>query len=395
MGPMAETADVVVIGGGSTGTSIAWRLAEMGAGRVVLLERRGLAAEATGVTAGIVRTHYTHEMLARMALRARHVFENFDEEVGGDAGFRQTGFLALLGPEDVDTVAANVAMHRDLGINTYILSPQEIQEVESRLALFGIGAAAWEPESGYADPVRTTISFANAARRCGAELRIGVRVERVDTDDGGVAGVETNAGYISTPAVVVANGFSSRALLAPLGIDLPLTPIRHAVALIQRADHFGKPHPIISDRVLGSYYRPREDGHTMVGKTAPHDGEEDPDVEANPAASPNELEVLATRYRQRFPNQGAPAVNAAISGLYDCSPDLQPLLGPVPDVKGLHLAVGLSGHGFKLSPIFSQMLAEHVLTGASKQFDITLFNPARFIQNRRFVPQHAYSVSTL
>ena len=179
---MAETADVVVVGGGSTGTSIAWQLAKMGAGRVVLLERRGLAAQATGVTAGIVRTHYTHETLARMALRARHVFENFDDVVGGDAGFRQTGFLALLGPDDVETVAANVAMHRDLGINTHILSPDEIRAVEPRLALFGIGAAAWEPESGYADPVRTTLSFADAARRHGAELRIGVGADSLEAD---------------------------------------------------------------------------------------------------------------------------------------------------------------------------------------------------------------------
>ena len=392
---MGETADVVVVGGGSTGTSIAWRLAQMGAGRVVLLERRGLAAQATGVTAGIVRTHYTHETLARMALRARRFFENFGDETGGDAGFRRAGFLALLGPDDVETVAANVAMHRDLGINAFILSPDEIREIEPRLALFGIGAAAWEPESGYADPVRATLSFADAARQCGAELRVGVGAESIDTDGSSVTGVATNAGYISTPAVVVANGFSSRALLAPLGIDLPLTPIRHAVALMQRAAHFGKPHPIISDRVQGSYYRPRDDGQTMVGKTAPYDGEEDPDADAWPAPSPDILHTLAARYRRRFPNQGAPAVNSATSGLYDCAPDLQPLLGPAPDVAGLHLAVGLSGHGFKLSPIFSQMLAEQMLTGRSSQFDITLFSPARFIQERRIVPQHAYSVSTL
>ena len=392
---MTETADVVVIGGGSTGTSIAWQLAKLGAGRVVLLERRGLAAQATGVTAGIVRTHYTHETLARMALRARQVFENFDDEVGGDAGFRQAGFLALLGPDDVDTVAANVAMHRDLGINAFILAPDEIREVEPRLALFGIGAAAWEPESGYADPVRTTISFANAARRHGAELRIGVGAGRLIADASGITGVETNVGSLSTRSVIVANGFSSRSLVAPLGIELPLTPIRHAVAFMQRAAHFGNPHPIISDRVLGSYYRPREDGHTMVGKTAPHDGDEDPDAGAWPAARPEVLQTLAERYQRRFPNQGAPAVNSATSGLYDCSPDLQPLLGAVPDVPGLHLAVGLSGHGFKLSPIFSQMLAEQMLTGVSTQFDITLFSPARFIQERRIVPQHAYSVSTL
>ena len=392
---MAETADVVVIGGGSTGTSIAWQLAKMGAGRVVLLERRGLAAQATGVTAGIVRTHYTHETLARMALRARHVFENFDDVVGGDAGFRQAGFLALLGPDDVETVAANVAMHRDLGINTLILSPDEIREVEPRLALFGIGAAAWEPESGYADPVRTTISFAKAARRHGADLRIGAGAEELIADASGIVGVETNIGPIATRSVVVANGFSARGLVAPLGIEVPLTPIRHTVAFMQRADYFGKTHPIISDRVQGSYYRPREDGQTMVGKTAPYDGDQDPDADAWPAASPEILKTLTERYRRRFPNQGAPAVNSATSGLYDCSPDLQPLLGAVPDVPGLHLAVGLSGHGFKLSPIFSQMLAEQLLTGSSTLFDIEMFNPARFIQERRIVPHHAYSISTL
>ncbi len=392
---MAETADVVVIGGGSTGTSIAWQLANMGAGKVVLVERRGLAAQATGVTAGIVRTHYTHETLARMALRARQIFENFDDEVGGDAGFRQTGFLALLGPNDVDTVAANVTMHRSLGIDTFILSPDEIREIEPRLALFDIGAAAWEPESGYADPVRTTLSFANAARRHGADLRIGVGAERLVADESGITGVETNVGSLSTRSVIVANGFSSRGLVAPLGIELPLTPIRHAVAFMQRAAHFGKSHPIISDRVLGSYYRPREDGHTMVGKTAPHDGDEDPDADAWPAPRPEFLQTVAERYRRRFPNQGAPVVNSATSGLYDCSPDLQPLLGAVPDVPGLHLAAGLSGHGFKLSPVFSQMLAEQLLTGHSTQFDITLFSPARFIQEQRIVPQHAYSVSTL
>ena len=392
---MAVTADVVVIGGGSTGTSLAWQLAKMGAGRVVLLERRGLAAQATGVTAGIVRTHYTHETLARMALRARQIFANFDDEVGGDAGFRQTGFLALLGPDDVETVAANIAMHRGLGINAYILSPDEIREVEPRLALFGIGAAAWEPESGYADPVRTTLSFADAARRHGADLRIGVGAVKLLADASGIVGVETNVGRIATHSVIVATGFASCQLVAPLGIELPLTPIRHAVAFMQRANHFGKSHPIISDRVQGSYYRPREDGQTMVGKTAPHDGDHDPDADAWPAPRPEVLATLAGRYRRRFPNQGAPGVNSTTSGLYDCAPDLQPLLGAVPDVPGLHLAVGLSGHGFKLSPIFSQMLAEQLLTGNSTQFDITLFSPARFIQERRIVPQHAYSVSTL
>ncbi|MBI2198020.1 MAG: FAD-binding oxidoreductase, partial [Candidatus Rokubacteria bacterium] len=157
---MTESADVVVIGGGCEGTSTAWHLARAGAGRVLLLERHDLAAGATGRSSAIVRTHYTHEALVRMALAGRRVFERFAEIVGGEAGFRRTGFLALVGLDDVAALRANVAMHRAAGVSAHALSPDDIRALEPRLGLDGVDAAAWEPDSGYADPHGATLGYA-------------------------------------------------------------------------------------------------------------------------------------------------------------------------------------------------------------------------------------------
>ncbi|MCC6792162.1 MAG: FAD-binding oxidoreductase, partial [Thermomicrobiales bacterium] len=174
-----DRADVVVIGGGSAGTSIAWQLARRGAGRVVLLEKAGIAAGGTGWSSALIRQHYTHEILAKMALASLQVFQNFAEVVGGAADFNQVGFLVLAKPQDVDPLAANVAMHRSVGIEASILSKAEVAELEPRIDLSDFGSAAWEPQSGYADPVGVTNGYAEAARRNGAELRIGATVTAI------------------------------------------------------------------------------------------------------------------------------------------------------------------------------------------------------------------------
>src|SRR5712692_2105935 len=265
---MQQVADAVIIGGGCTGTSIALHLAKRRAGRIVLIEKHGIAMGATGKSSAIVRMHYTHEALARMALRARGVFEHFTEIVGGDAGFRRTGFLALLGPRDVDAVKANVAMHQRVGIDARVLMPAEVKQLEPRINVEGIGAAAYEPDSGYADPHGATTAYANAARRHGAELRVGVSVNAIELCANGLKRIVTSDGAIETRTLVVAAGYRTRELLAPLGVDIPLTPVRHTMAVVQRSPDFGVLHPIVSDRVLGSYYRPEGSALTLIGTTA-------------------------------------------------------------------------------------------------------------------------------
>jgi sarcosine oxidase, subunit beta len=262
---MSDTADVVVIGGGCEGSSIAWQLARRRVGPVVLIEKLGIAAGATGRSSAIVRQHYTHETLARMARHAVEIFSRFDEIVGGDAEFRQVGFLALYGPADAETLAANVAMQRRVGINVELLRSDELHEIEPWMVCDDVAGAAWEPDGGYADPVATTNSFIAAARRLGVDCRIGAEVERLLVEGERVVGVMTRAGEIRAGTVVVAAGCRSRELLAPHGFEFPVTPVRHAIAIVERSDSFGRPHPVVADRLTGSYYRPEGATLTLIG----------------------------------------------------------------------------------------------------------------------------------
>jgi sarcosine oxidase, subunit beta len=384
-----------VIGAGSAGTSIAWHLARRDAGKVVVLEKAGIAAGGTGWSSALVRQHYVHEVLARMALASLQVFERFEEVTGSPADFQQCGFLVLVKPEDAGPLKANVAMHRQVGIEASVLDAAGVSALEPRIFTEDIVAAAWEPKSGYADPVAVTNGFAEAARRHGAELRIGETVEAILAGPSGIEGVRTGRGTIATRTVVVAAGYRTRDLLLPLGLDLPITPVRHDIGIVARTPDFGPPHPVISDRINGSYFRPEGADMTLIGTTAAYDGHIDPEVERNREPFDEDTEKLIGRFWNRFPTQEDATLRRGYTGVYDCSPDLQPLLGPIAEVPGLHVGVGFSGHGFKLSPVVGELIAEQILDDRTTLVDINFFAPSRFAEGREIGSTRAYSVGTL
>jgi glycine/D-amino acid oxidase-like deaminating enzyme len=388
---MTDTADAIVIGGGCAGTNIAWQLARRRIGRVVLLEKRGIAAGATGWSSAIIRTHYAHEALARMALHGLRVFEHFADRVGGDGGFRRTGFLVLVPPGDVAIARGSVAMHCRAGVNCVLLGADEFHHIEPRTARDDIGAVVWEPESGHADPAIATASFADAARRAGAEIRIGVDVRSIQTSNGRVQGVQTSNGPISAPVVVVAANYRTMELLKPLDVDIPLTPVRQTIAVVERTPGFGPLPPIVADRILGAYHRPEGAALTLVGNVAYRRGEIDEDVEETRPGDPAEMRSLADRYARRWPGQESARLVRGYSGVYDCSPDLQPALGPVRGIRGLHVAAGFSGHGFKLSPAVGEMVAAGVVGEKSPITDVGLFDVRRFAEKKLIKGEFEYS----
>lgn len=392
---MKRRADVVVIGGGSTGTAIAWRLAERGARRIVLLERAEIAGGGTGRSCAIVRTHYTHGALARLALDCQHVFERFDEIVGGPSGYRQVGWLALLGPVDAEQVAANVEMQRAVGIDARFMTPEELARTFPHMNVEDIGAGAFEPVSGYADPALTATSFADAARRHSCEIISGARVLSVTPHATGGYAVSAGPDTWDADVVVVAAGAESVPLLRPLGVELAIVPIWHSIGVVRSAQPAGSALPTVSDRLVGTYYRALDDHHALVGATGPLDGLEDWDFTREHTPRESAIESGLRNFEHRFPGWAPMQLVRSYTGVYDCTPDVQPLIGEIESRPGLFVAAGFSGHGFKLAPAIGDLVADLVLDGQAAFDDAAMFAPDRFAREEAIVAAHPYSVPTL
>ncbi len=275
---MPTSSDVIIVGGGINGASIAFNLAKEGL-KVILIEKDFIAAGPTGRSSAIIRQHYSHEETARMALRSLHIFQNFDDVIGGDPDFHQTGFLLAARPEDVEQLKANVALQQRVGINTRVVSPQEVKELEPHISIEGIAAAAYEPESGYADPAATTTAYAGRAKDLGARLQLGTRVRSLLVKGGRVTGVDTDQGAFQAGAVVVAAGPWTALITETIGLQLPIKASRHQVATYKRPDEF-EHHMVFAGFADEVYIRPETGQLMLVGSIEPEEAEEevaDPD----------------------------------------------------------------------------------------------------------------------
>ena len=392
---MTETADVVVIGGGVHGASAAWHLATRGMGKIVLLEKAGLASGASGWSSAIVRLQYSIEPLVRMALFGRRMFENWGDVVGGDCGFRRTGYLLLLSEKEAASAKSLVEMQRGAGAETRIIDADEVAVIEPRIALADVAGAAWEPESGHADGTGTANAFAEGAIAAGAVIRTGTSVLRISASDSGISRVETDSGPIETRTVVLAAGYRSSALLEPLGVALPITPIRHTVAIVERSPGFGAAHTIVVDRTAGAYYRPEADELTLLGDSDPLTGHEDHRVEDNKSPSMEDQLSLVEKFMSRFPGEENARLRRGYTGVYDCTPDFQPAIGKVAAVPGLYIAAGFSGHGFKLSPAVGSMLADLIAGDRPGVADISQFRIERFAEGKLISADDEHGLRTL
>src|SRR5260221_4058460 len=193
---MRETADVVVIGAGVNGASLAYHLAMSGVRKVLVLEKQVAASGATGLSSGLVRMHYVNEIEARLALSSYTYFRNWAEMIGGECGFRETGFIRTVAPKNTEKLRANVAMLQRIGVETYLIPPGELHDLAPNIWAEDILLAAYEPHSGYADPAATTLSLLDAARRHGVQLRQQAEVQGFVTQGERLVGVKTSAGEI-------------------------------------------------------------------------------------------------------------------------------------------------------------------------------------------------------
>src|SRR2546422_6777795 len=335
------TADVVVLGGGSTGTSVAFQLARRHSGKVVLVERDTAGAGPTAKSIGIIRLHYSHEPLIRLAARSLELFARFEELTGAVADFTRCGFLLLAPEPEMDVLRANVELRHSLGMVSSVLAPAEIAALDPRLHLDGVAGAAWEPGSGFADGYATAAGFAAAARREGAEIWETTAAQRLIVDRGRVRAVQTARGEISTPAVLVSCGPWTPALLQPLGVNAPIQASRQQGVQLAPPPAFGVLGVVIEDMAQGFYVRP-EAGSTILAGVLEEEAEEIVSPDAfNRGVDFDFVERVGRMWADRYPGAREAEVRRGYASLYDITPDWQPVLGAVDGIGGLYIAAGV------------------------------------------------------
>ncbi|MBI5651983.1 MAG: FAD-binding oxidoreductase [Chloroflexi bacterium] len=391
---MISSADVVVIGAGITGTSAAFQLAQRGL-RVALVEKKFIAAGSTGKSSAIIRQHYSNAITARMALYSLRVFQNFADVLGGgDAGFVTTGFAILVAAKDRAGLIENVAMQKRVGVNTRIISSDELRELNPGIAETRDIASAYEPESGYSDPASSATGFADAAKRLGTQVYQETRVIGIEMSGGRVIGVKTTNGMIATGAVVNCANAWAPEIGAMVGVNLPVQAERHQVATFQRPADFRAPHFTAGDFINNIYYRPEGALLTLAGSIDPHHGTPiDPD-NYNESADYEFIEDMATRIRNRYPVMERAFSKGGWSGIYGVTPDWHPIIDEIPAGSGFFVAAGFSGHGYKLGPAVGVMIADLVTRASAPtaELDRALFRYARFAENTPVRGKYEYSI---
>jgi sarcosine oxidase, subunit beta len=374
---MTDHADVVVIGGGVVGASTAFHLAQMKAGSVTLLERTHLAAGATGKSGAVVRMHYSNPHDATLAQESLHYFQRWGDIVGvGDPGFVKCGMVRIVESQHIEALKANIEMLQRCGVDTYLVNPDEIRAIEPMIHIDESEMAAYEVESGYADPVATTRGFANRAADLGAEIRTSTPVLRILTEGDAVRGVETPDGVISCQSVVLAAGAWANDLLHPLGLDYGLRSNRVQVVIVRRQEDTLRTHPVIVDGGKAMWIRPERGFGTLAGYDRDVLGV-DPSFYLEGVDMDYALEAHR-RLATRLPSLANASLRGGWAGVITMSPDGYAIIDQIPEISGLYCALGDSGTNFKTAPAIGKGLAEWVMDGAPRSVDFSAFRSTRF-----------------
>ena len=386
---MFKTADAVIIGGGVMGCSIQYNLAEMGMTKTQLLEKNVLGSGSTSRSQAILRMHYSNEVTARMAWESLKVFQDFHEIIGSTSGYTRTGYLLVVSDEDASAMRENLSMQRELGIDADEITASELSEICPMVTTLENEVYSWEPQSGYADPYSVTTGYARKSRELGCSIEDFMEVRSIDVKGSRVVGVRTDAGLISTDKVVVAAGPWSGPLLKSVGVDLHLKTIRHQVVLLRRPDDLVPEHPCIGDVIHDLSARPDVGGLTMIGV-----GEEEsigPD-KFNQGVDMPVVERAFENMVRRVPGLATSLFRGGWSGLFTTTPDWHPVLDAIEGISGLYVAVGFSGHGFKLSPMVGKAMGEIMTSGHSKTIDVSVLNAKRFVSGGRLKSRYGMQV---
>ncbi len=376
---MSHTCDILIVGGGVLGVSIAFHLAQRRAGRVVLVEKAYLGAGASGKSAALIYQAHRHPPTAALARRCLPVYEHFSDLIGGPPVFWRTGMIQMTARRDSSEWDAQLARHLALGIDVRRIDEQEMMEVDPSARLTEDELALFEREAGYVEPVQTVASFAEAARHAGADLREGVEVRALVLDKGKIGGVETNEGTYVCGRLVLATGAWAEHLPKTVKLEVPVEAHRVQAALFRRPAGSGRRGAVFADFVQGLYVRPAQGDLLHVGELTPIQSDEvvDPDM-YDEAAGGEWLPSIRQRLIRRCPAMYCCYGRGGYALLAAHTPDGLPILDRLPGLEGAFCAVGFGSENFLLAPLVGQAMAQWIVDNSVADVDLSPYALARF-----------------
>ena len=385
---LPKTADIVILGAGVMGASIAFHLAKRAAGNILVLDKDYVGNGGSGRSSALVRMHYSFPPEVQLALVSLDIFRRWQEVVGEPGDFRKTGFVRLVHPKESELLKKNVEMQKRLGVHVELIDRQQLQELEPDWNVEEVEGAAYEPDSGYGDGSNTANDFLAAARARGVTYLPKTQATALRIEAGKVRGVSTDRGELASPVVVVATGPWTKPLFSSLDFCVPIETEYHEVAILEKARDMRTGGCACIDSVSATYFRPYSSDKFLVGDFYGNRGA-DPD---NFPQRPNEVSLgaLVERASRRIPKLQDAGIMRGVTGVYDMTPDCRPMLGEVPGISGLHLCAGFSGMGFKISPAVGLVMSELLLDGQAHSVDIRAFHPGRFVEGKPIRAEHEY-----
>ncbi len=357
-----KKADVVIIGGGVNGCSLAYQLAKRDL-KVVLCEKSFLCSGSTGRCGAGIRQQWSTRENAELAINSVKIFEKLEKELGQEIGLRQGGYLIIVhDEEDMKQAKKNVDMQKSIGLDVSILTSDEILNIVPILDINGMQAvgATFCPTDGHVDPFKTTYAYAQAAIANGAKLHKFTEVLSIKKNNGKIKSVQTSNGEIKTDVVINAAGAWSKQIAEMVDIKLPNKPFRKEILVTERVK------PIFDSMVIsfkdGIYFSQQEEGQILGGIPIPH---EKPGYLTVPTF--DFLHHMSETLARYAPSLKYVNVIRQWAGYYDVTPDARPVIGEVEGIKGFIQCNGFSGHGFMLSPMVTKILTEYIVDGKKPQ----------------------------
>ena len=373
---MIKTAEVVIIGGGISGVAIAYNLAKKGVKDIVIIEKSYLASGATGRCGAGIRQQWGTEMNIRVAMESIKFFETANEELEypRDIEFKQGGYLIVASTKKEDEqFKKNVELQRSLGMEVEYMTPQEATRIVPYLNTEGLTSATFCQKDGHLNPFLATDAYAKAAERLGVKIYTYTEVLGINTKNGKITGVITDQGEIWTNKVVNVAGGHSKNISEMVNIDIPVYSERHQILATEPVGP--TQGPMVMSFSKNIYCQQTPHGSFIMGRG---DATEPRDLRVT--SSWQFLDEMAKTVTDLLPPLGNLRIVRQWAGLYNMTPDRQPIYGEVDGLEGYYLAVGFSGHGFMFGPMTGLLMSEIIL-GEKTSIDISSLDLGRFKRN--------------